>query len=60
MLLRISQKIGIKPLINKETESEEDLINSAENFYNNTKKAIKISQSYNVNNFYVVSILINL
>jgi len=59
MLLRISQKIGIKPLINKETESEEDLINSAENFYNNTKKAIKISQSYNVNNFYVVSIFNN-
>lgn len=56
ILLRIFDKININIRNEKTNLSKDDYLISAENFFNNTKKAIKLAKLHNIEKFYIVSV----
>ena len=55
LVLRIFDKAGINLRYEKSKLSKLDYINSSNNFYNNTEKAIEIAKNNGVKKFYIIS-----
>ena len=55
LVLRIFDKAGIDLRYEKSKLSKLDYINSSNNFYNNTEKAIEIAKNNGVKKFYIIS-----
>jgi len=56
ILLRIFDKLKIDIRYNKKNLNKLDYISASENYFNNSKMAIKLAKLYKVENFYIISL----